>query len=220
MDFYGSFANAFKPPTLAQPDGTSLEPETGSQFEFGSRLRLAGERVQLNTAIFRIKREQVAFRRAGNLYDQAGEVQSRGLEADLQTTLSGRWRLTAGYAFTDAEFLDYQELPTVNLRGNTPIFAPRHTFNLWGGYDWANGFGVNVGARYLGRTFADNADTFAVDGYGLLNLAARYRHGAIEYAVNINNVTDNNYFTAHLDYLQVYPGNPVNVLATARVRMK
>jgi hypothetical protein len=42
----------------------------------------------------------------------------------------------------------------------------------------------------------------------------------IEYAVNINNVTDTKYFIGHLDYLQVYPGNPVNVLATARVHLQ
>jgi iron complex outermembrane receptor protein len=178
------------------------------------------DRFQLNTAVFRILRQHVAFRRPGNVYQQAGEVGSKGFEADIQTTLSSRWNVSASYGFTDAEFLDYQETLTTNLRGNTPIFAPRHTFNLWTGYQWSSGFGVNLGGRYFGRTFADNGNTFEVDGYGVLNLAARYRRGRLEYAVNVNNVTDNQYFVAHLDYLQVYPGNPVNVLATVRVRMR
>jgi outer membrane receptor protein involved in Fe transport len=58
-----------------------------------------------------------------------------------------------------------------------------------------------------------------VDGYGVLNLAARYRRGRLEYQLNINNITDTEYFVPHQDYLHVYPGNPVNVLATVRVRM-
>ena len=79
---------------------------------------------------------------------------------------------------------------------------------------------MNVGARYLGSTFADNENTFTIDGYGVLNLALHYRRGAVEYGVNINNLTDTSYFTAHLDYLQVYPGNPINAMATIRVRLK
>ena len=220
LDLYGSFSNAFKPLTLAQPDGSSLEPETGSQFEVGQRLHLKRDSVQLQASAYRILRQNVAFRRPGNLYVQAGEVGSSGLEAELDAAVSSRWHVNAGYGFTNAEFRDYEESPGVNLRGNTPVFAPRHTFNAWTGYDWSNGLGVNVGARYFGRTFADNGNTFEVDGYGVLNLAVRYRRGRIEYQLNVNNVTDTTYFVAHQDYLQVYPGNPANVLGTIRVRMK
>jgi iron complex outermembrane recepter protein len=123
------------------------------------------------------------------------------------------------FAATPIDAFNYEESPGVNRHGNTPIFAPRQTFNLWTGYDWSNGLGVNVGARYLGKTFADNGNTFEVDGYVVLNLAARYRRGRLEYQLNINNLTDTEYFVPHQDYLQVYPGNPVNVLATVRVRM-
>ena len=220
LDLYGSFSNAFKPLTLAQPDGSSLEPETGSQFEVGQRLHLKRDSVQLQASAYRILRQNVAFGRPGNLYVQAGEVGSSGLEAELDAAVSSRWHVNAGYGFTNAEFRDYEESPGVNLRGNTPVFAPRHTFNAWTGYDWSNGLGVNVGARYFGRTFADNGNTFEVDGYGVLNLAVRYRRGRIEYQLNVNNVTDTTYFVAHQDYLQVYPGNPANVLGTIRVRMK
>ncbi len=220
LDVYGSFANSFTALTLAQPDGSSLEPETGSQYEVGHRLRLYGERVELNTAVYRILRQNVPFRRPGNVFVQAGEVQSRGFEADVETTPRANWRVNGGYAFTDAEFLDYQQSLTVNLRGNTPTFAPRHTFNLWTGYQWLNGLAVNVGARYVGATFADNDNAFEVEGYGLLNLGIRYRRGVVEYGLNINNVTDTEYFVPHQDYAQVYPGNPVNVLGTVRIRLR
>jgi len=48
----------------------------------------------------------------------------------------------------------------------------------------------------------------------------RYHHGAFEYALNINNVTDTEYFIPHQDYLQVYPGEPTNVLGTVRIRLR
>jgi iron complex outermembrane receptor protein len=220
LDIYGSYANSFTPLTVAQPDGSSLEPETGSQYEVGQRLRLLGEHVQLNTAVYRILRQNVPFRRPGNVYVQAGEVRSRGFEAEVETSPRANWRLNGGYAFTDAEFLDYQQSLTVNLRGNTPTFAPRHTFNLWTGYAWPNGLGLNAGVRYLGTTFADNANVFEVDGYGLLNIGVRYTRGIFEYALNVNNATSTDYFVPHQDYAQVYPGDPVNVLGTVRIRLR
>ena len=167
VDLYGSFANSFKPLTLAQPDGTTLDPETGSQFEFGQRFHMA-ERSP--AAQHRRSTGSCArtWRSAGPATSSCRRARcSRAASRPTsRPSLSSKWRINAAYAFTDAEFLDYEESVGVNLRGNTPTFAPRNTFNVWTAYDWQNGFGVNVGARYFGRTFADNANTFEVDGYG------------------------------------------------------
>lgn len=60
--------------TLAEPDGTTLEPELGRQFEFGQRFHMLGDRVQLNTAVFHIVRENVAFARPGGFFDQSSSM--------------------------------------------------------------------------------------------------------------------------------------------------
>jgi iron complex outermembrane receptor protein len=219
-EIYGSFANSFKPSTSAQPDGTTLDPETGHQLEVGNRWHLLGDRVQVTGDVYRILRQNVAFRRPGNVFVLAGEVESRGVELDVESSPTLNWRINAGYGFTNARFSDFEPTAGENLRGNTPTFAPRHTLNIWTGYNWANGFGVNGGVRYFGKVFADNANLFEVDGYGTLSLAVRYTRGPLEYAFNVNNVTSAKYFTPHQDYLQVYPGEPINVLATVRVRLK
>lgn len=219
-DIYGSFATSFKPLTLAQPDGTTLEPERGIQFEAGQRLRLLNDRVKLTTAVYRLSRSNVAFRRPGNVYVQAGEVASKGIEADLEAALPNRWQLGIGYGFTHASFLDYEPSVGTNLRGNTPVFAPRNTLSVWSGYRWSNGFAVNAGIRYTGKTFADDENVFAVKGYGVVNAAVRYTRGEVEYAINVNNLTNQKYFVPHQDYLQVYPGDPVNLVATVRLRVK
>ena len=153
----------------AQPDGTTLDPETGEQWEFGQRFHMAKNRMQLNTAIYRLRRQNVPFRRPGNFFVQAGEVESKGFEADLETIPAANWRLNGGYAFTDAQFNDFEVSLGNNLRGNTPSYAPRHTFNFWAGYEWPSGLGVSAGARYFGEVFVDQENTFSVDGYGTLN---------------------------------------------------
>jgi iron complex outermembrane recepter protein len=220
IDLYGSIANSFRPLTQAQPDGTTLEPERGTQIEFGQRFHLVRDRVQLNTAIFRIVRSNVAFSRPGGFFDQASEVRSSGFEADLTTTPVSRWRLNGGYAFTNAVFGDYFVDATTNLEGNNSIMSPRHIFNLWTGYDWLNGFGVNVGLRAQSDMFIDRGNQFTIDGYGLVNLGVRYQRGGVEYAVNVNNLTDTEYFASVLYDSQMYPGEPINVLGTIRVRLR
>jgi iron complex outermembrane recepter protein len=220
LDLYGSFANSFRPLTQAQPDGTTLEPERGRQLEFGQRFHWLRDRLQLNTVVFHIVRDNVAFSRPGGFFDQASEIRSRGFEADVTTAPVSNWRVNGGYAFTNARFGDYLVDETTNLKGNTSIMAPRHMFNVWTAYDWPNGLGVNVGLRAQSRMFIDRNNEFTIDGYGLLNLGAHYRRGRVEYAVNINNVTDTEYFASVLYDSQMYPGEPVNVLATVRVRLR
>ena len=220
VDLYGSVANSFRPLTQAQPDGTTLEPEKGRQIEFGQRFHMAGDRVQLNTTVFHIVRNNVAFSRPGGVFNQASEMTSKGFEADVLTSPVSNWRINGGYAFTDVTFGDFLVNATTNLSGNTSIMAPRHTFSVWTAYDWANGFGVNVGARAQSKVFIDQANSLTFDGYGVLNLAARYRHGAMEYSINLNNVTDTNYFASVLYDTQLYPGEPFNVLGTVSIRFR
>ena len=220
VDLYGSIANSFRPLTQAQPDGTTLDPETGRQVEFGQRFHMAGGRVQLNTSIFHIVRENVAFSRPGGFFDQASDVTSKGFEADITTSPVSNWRINGGYGFTNIKFGDYLVNATSNLRGNTAIMAPKHTFSVWTAYDWPNGFGVNVGARAQSKVFIDRTNTLTFDGYGVLNLGARYRRGAVEYALNVNNLTDTEYFASVLYDTQLYPGEPINVLGTVRIRFR
>lgn len=220
VDLYASLANSFRPLTQAQPDGTTLEPETGRQVEFGQRFHAFNDRLQINTAVFHIVRKNVAFARPGGFFDQASEMTSKGFEADVSTSLASNWRITGGYGFTDATFGPFLVTATTDLEGNTSPFAPRHTFNIWSAYDWPNGLGVNVGLRAQSSFFIDRTNEFSLDGYGLLNAAVRYRRGAIEYAVNVNNLTDTEYFASVLYDSQLYPGEPINVLGTIRVRFR
>jgi iron complex outermembrane receptor protein len=220
LDLYGSYATSFRPQTQAQPDGTTLEPETARQLEVGQRFHMLGDRVQLNTVFFHIVRGNVAFSRPGGFFDQASEVKSRGVEADVMTTPVSNWRVNGGYGFTDAEFGDYLINATTNLRGNSSIMAPKHTFTLWTAYDWPGGFGVNAGVRAQSSMFIDRGNEFTIDGYGVLNLGLRYQRGVVEYALNINNVTDTEYFASVLYDSQMYPGEPINVLGTVRIRLR
>jgi outer membrane receptor for monomeric catechols len=188
--------------------------------EFGQRFHAFNDRLQINTAVFHIVRKNVAFSRPGGVFDQASAMTSRGFEADVSTSVASNWRITGGYGFTGATFGPFLVDATTNLEGNTSPFAPRHTFSLWSAYDWPNGFAVNAGVRAQSGFFIDRTNEFTLDGYGLLNVGIRYRRGAVEYALNLNNLTDTDYFASVLYDSQLYPGEPINVLGTVRVRFR
>jgi len=220
LDLYASYATSFNPLRDATPDGTTLKPIIGRQFEFGQRIHLVGGRVDVNTNVYRQVRKNYAFSRPGGQFDQASDITSKGLEVDVTTSPVSNWRIAGGYALTFAELGDYLINATTNLKGLQTVFAPRHTFNVWTGYDWTNGFGLNVGARALSSQFGDRSNVYRIPGYGLLNGALRYRRGLVDYALNINNLTNTDYYASTLYDMQVYPGEPINVMGTVRIRLR
>jgi iron complex outermembrane receptor protein len=220
LDLYGQYATSFKPNFTIQPDGSELKPEIGAQWEFGQRLRLVGDRVSVNTSAFRISRRNVALSRPGGFFDQAGEIQSDGLETDVNGEFSS-WYFTAGYGYTNAKYVDYVTTTTAGVRtvlsGNVKPRAPHHSFNYQAARNWRTGLTLAVSGRTLGHQFLNDANTLFFDGYSLVNLAASYTRGRTQFAVNVNNLTDTEYWASTLGNRQFYPGESRRVMGTLRV---
>ena len=161
----------------------------------------------------------VPFGRPGGLIVQAGEVRSQGLELDLETSLAANWRVNVGYGYTNSEFLDYEESPGVNQRGHTTrsrrairstCGAGRVAQRIWRQRRHP------VPRRRLRRRrerIRGGRLRPAQPGRALPARPARVRgerqqrHG-------------HDVSRPHLDYLQVYPGQPATVLATVRARFR
>ena len=120
-----------------------LKPQSGSQWEVGSRTRDLNDRMEATAAVYRILRQN-ALRRPGGVVCRPARSNPR-IRVRLNTSVATNWRLSVGYAYTDAEFLDYEESPGVSA-SSTPVRAEEHVERLTG-YEWKNGLGVNVGAR-------------------------------------------------------------------------
>jgi iron complex outermembrane receptor protein len=220
VDLYAQYATSFKPNFNLQPDGTELKPETGAQWEVGNRVRLLENRMYVNTSAFHIERQNVALSRPGGFFDQAGKIRSQGLEVELD----GQWSsvyLTLGYGYTDAEFLDYVTTNNAGVRtvlsGKTKSRTPTNTFSYQAAKNWRNGLALAVSGRSHGKQFLDDANTLSFDTYSLLNLAASYTRGRAQYALNLNNLTNTEYYASIRGVRQFYPGEPLRVMGTIRL---
>ena len=221
VDLYGSFANSFKPLTLAQPDGSSLDPETGSQFEFGQRFHIVGDRLQLNTVGLPDSSPERGVPPAGQRLRAGGRgpvARLRGGPRDLVELAVadqhvvrlhrcrvprlrgvGRRQSARQHAGVRAaphvQRLDRLRLAErVRRQRRRPVFRPHLRRQR---------------QHVRGRT----ATVWPTSACGI---------GAARWNTSSTSTTSPTRSTSspHLDFLQAYPGDPVNVLATVRVHLK
>ena len=72
----------------------------------------------------------------------------------------------------------------------------------------------------MSSQFINDTDTVGFNGYELLHAGITYRRGLVQYALNLTNLTDREYFASSLGNRQLYPGQPFNMVATVRVRTR
>ncbi len=196
VSLYASYAEIFQPQTQSDVAGRLLDPRTGRQFEAGVRATLLDERVNGHIALFRIEDRNRAITDPDNpLFSvAAGEVRSKGVEAEISGLIADHWNLTAGYAFNDAEFV----VASAALNG-TPFRStvPRHTANLWTRYTLDNGISMGGGVRYSGEFFNRvGGVVFRQGNYILANAQLGYAITSnIEATVTVNNLFDRRYYS-------------------------
>ena len=82
-----------------------------------------------------------------------------------------------------------------------------------------SGIVASIGTRYISSQFVDDPDTVRLGGYTLFSGAVGYRRGIYELRLNAENLFDRGrYFDSGINGNQVYPGAPINVFATVRLR--
>lgn len=172
-----------------------LDPAETEQFEVGTKIELF-QNALLTAAYFDIS-QPVPFLDNDNVFRYAGDQRHRGAELTLAGRISERARVIIGGLFLEAQL----DNPTdAELDGNTPAGVPEFQANIFADYQipFVNGLDVNGGLFFTGDRFADNFNTFAVDGYVRLDLGARYgfQWGATNMTarLNVRNITNNQFF--------------------------
>jgi iron complex outermembrane recepter protein len=202
----------------------SVPPETSSQVEVGVKWEILPERLSLNVAAFKIKRrtDLVTLVPGGNA-EPVGAQDGRGFEIDLAGEIVPRVNVIANYAFLDSEivaseiattFAGTPFVVTGSIFGKEPQASPRHSASLWATWDLPGaleGFGVGAGVTYKGRSFADSQNAIRTPGYTIGNAAVYWRGENIEAAVNVKNLTDEDYFLTPT-FTGSLPGDPLTVL--------
>lgn len=197
----------------------NVKPESGVNYEIGTKWDLMDRRLSLTAALFRNDRSN--YKVPSNdptLPDEQldGEARVQGIALGASGQVTDDWAVFANYTFLDTEVIQAVSNyclanPTVPacataLAGggrNTPIAGnpltqtPDHAFNLWTTYNLPHDFQVGYGVAYQGEIYLNNgaAPLFKAPGYWVHKAMVAYRFDQFTAQVNVNNLLDEEYYT-------------------------
>ncbi|MCK9821499.1 TonB-dependent siderophore receptor [Komagataeibacter oboediens] len=189
---YFSYATSFIPQTGAfQYDGQAAKPLNGKQFEAGLKYLIPSTNIFLTAAAYHIKENhyQITDMEHPGYESDAGTVTSKGVELSAHANVTKDLRLSASYSYNETRVtksttsvilrdMAGNNLGTVSEEGKYIAGLPRHMVNMFADYTLPRnifyGLGVNFGVRYIGSTYADNANSYKVPSYLLFDVGAHY----------------------------------------------
>ena len=197
----------------------SYKPEESWNFELGTHLNLFGGSTHFDAALYymQIRNQQLSIMEPNSNYGRmmvnAGKSHSCGIEATLRGRLLDNaldWGLT--YGFTSAKFDEYEH---TNLTGWTPSspsddsylgmsrdyndnyvpFVPQHTLSAMADYRLTRRLTLGANLSAQGKTYWDEANTYAQKFYAVLGAHADYDFGAVVVSLWGRNLTNSRYNT-------------------------
>jgi len=227
------FADLPDDPTT--PDDDTLDPNTFQNLELGLKYDFA-ERLSFTAAIFEIEQESpqeaasvvdpvtglVVDANAGTL--EVVESEIRGFEAQIFGNITDAWSVSAGYSYLDGDQVATSDV--VDDAGNIVIAQgeenglilrelPEHTFNVWSNYQVTPRFGIGAGLTFQDESFADNGNNVTLPDFVRIDAAAYYDlSDKIRLQVNIENLTDTDYFPNAHTANNITVGAPLNAKFT------
>jgi outer membrane receptor protein involved in Fe transport len=191
-----------------------LEAVKARTYELGLRARPA-RWLETEIALFRTDVRDDIFSvsptgTTGLFFQNVGSTRRQGIEASARAARRGVVEAYVNYAYTEATFLDTQELATPRLTagcaappctqlvraGNDLPLVPRHRVNA--GVDWhpVPWLTASVGAGYVSeqrlRGDEENVERMLA-GYVTTTAGLRLRWRALEAFVTVNNLLDDDY---------------------------
>lgn len=203
---YASYTEIFKPQSEQNSGGSVLEPMTGKSYEIGLKGAYFDGALNASVALFDTIQENRAYLPANqatfcpgypaqSCYSAAGEVRSRGIDAEISGQLTPNWQASAAYTLVLSQ---YTKDVTYEDRRFAPE-QPKHLFKAATSYqltgslsNWRIGGDLQAQSETFQRVGTGEAKQ---DSYALVGLMAGYRFNEHwDGRVNFNNIFDEKYW--------------------------
>lgn len=204
LSVYAQYSEAADPVgglLMISPANSAFEMSRGRQVEVGLKQSFWRQRGEWTLAAYHIRKDNLLARDPNDpsLRVQVGEQSSRGLEASLALAFAPGWKLEANATVLRAQYDDFTESAAgvaVSRKGNVPTNVPERLANVWLSWNFQPGWTAMGGVRYVGKRYADNANTLALPAYATTDLALRWDMTAdTTLTARGYNVFDRAYFT-------------------------
>ncbi len=179
---------------------TDVDPSTSLNYEIGAKHK--SNNLIADISIYKniIRDEIVEIKDVATstkYYENAGEIDKKGLELGLKYTFNDFYYIGTNYSYMDYKYVTYVAF-TGDYSGNTPRATPDYKYALYAGFkNPVIKMSGKVEVITSGSYYTDDANTERYEGYsGVVNvmfgkeLAANHK-----LMVNVNNVFDKRYAT-------------------------
>jgi catecholate siderophore receptor len=224
ISLYGSYSRSFQPSgeglSLAA-NASDLQPEITENFEVGSKFDFWRGRFGSTVSLFRLNRNNVKTTDPSDITRllPIGLQRTDGIEVSFVGRPFSNLEVFGGYALLDATIERSSTISSgVLLQGKRAQLVPRHAFNLWSTYTFANGFGFGGGIVYNDDRYAETNNLVLLPHYTRVDATVFYRKRHYDVALNVRNVGNVKYYESAHSNFQIMPGPPVNALVTTRLR--
>ncbi len=232
---FANISHGFSPPSLEEtltPDGlvnTEIQPETGWNYEVGSRGSIKGLNYNLTVYYMDIKNLLVAERVQDDIFIgvNAGENNHFGTELSVNYPLTISNKMTLNWFgalnYMDFHFSSFENRGEV-YDGNELTGIPQWSGNTGLELLYESGFYGNIAGQYVGEIPINDANTVYSNSYFLLNAKGGYSFSRnrfqFDFCLGINNLLDTKYASMLLinatgfngaEPRYYYPGNPRNL---------
>jgi len=203
---YASYSTSFEPTVGVDASSNPFDPTEAEQWEAGVKFKPRGMDALFTASAFHIAQQNVLTSDPvnTNFKVQEGEIRSRGLEFEARGQATENLELIASTTLLDTEIT---ESTTATSIGKRPQAAPEYYGSAWANYRFdqgvLDGLAIGGGVRFVGSSFADDANTVKADGYVLADAALSYALGGIspaldgaEATLNVTNLFDKEYYSS------------------------
>lgn len=194
---YALYDQSFLGQNGVSKSGNTFDPVEAKDIEGGIKKSFFDGRLKTSLGVYQITKENVLVTDPEdiNFSIQLGEIQSKGIEFDMQGEITPELNIVLNYANTNVEIT--KDTNPANI-GKKVAGHAKHMTNGWLNYNFSRlskfkGFGVSLGYQYqVDRSAwswgADNQtdlpDYFRLDG-GL-----SWKNNKVRVQLNINNILD------------------------------
>lgn len=218
----------------SQPQLLSYKPEYSNNLEIGLKETFLDNKIRFNVAAFYIRAKDVqvptlVLPQAVTVTCNAGELESKGFEAEISATPFPNFQIDYNFGYTNAKYTTLK-LPEegadgnyeVDYKGNHQLFTPDITSMLAVQYNWNLSSSQNIKLiirgewMYLGDQYFDLKNTIKQSGYSLLNARVGVTAKSWELFFWGRNLSNEKYISYAYDFGAAHLGNPRNYGVTLR----
>ena len=190
---YASYGSSLSPSLEGlsySTSNTSIPPEKTYTTEAGAKWELAGNRLLLSGALFRVAKDNA--RTPGLLPTDppqvlSGRQVSQGIELSASGAITRQLRVLGAYSLIDARIRSSNTPAEV---GRYFQNTPRNSASVWATYT-AKRFTVGLGPRFMGKRFGNNTNTRKVDAYATLDAMGSFNVSQhLDLQLNLSNLND------------------------------